>query len=374
VERAVLHVGAFKTGTSFIQDTMSVNKQALSDAGVLFPGERWPDQIEAVRALTRRSEPGAPQQSRSPDAWDALVSSCHAWHGPLAVVSMEFLSTARPAVVTEAIASLSPAQVQVVLGARVLTEAIPAQWQESIQSSGRTWTLAEYAEAVMSPDGRRTDAGRHFWRRHNWPQLLARWAAGEPASVVLLTVPRRGAAPEVLWHRFGVAATFDASDYPVAPRANESLGAASLEVARRVNLEVHRRGLSTAGNPTFRRLLCKRVMASRRRREPGVTLPPGCETWLSDRTRTMIKKIRRLAPVVVGDLDELMPAPVVVDAGATTAPELLPDDDLLEAAMHAAAGLVRARAIPWAPPSTGAAGERLASVVTALADFITAPP
>jgi hypothetical protein len=286
---------------------------------------------------------------------------------------MEFLSTARPAVVTEAIASLSPAPVRVVLGARVLTEAIPAQWQESIQSSGRTWTLAEYTEGVMSPDGR-TDAGRHFWRRHNWPQVLTRWAAGEPASVVLLTVPRRGAEPEVLWHRFGLAATFDASDYPVAPRANESLGAASLEVARRVNLEVHHRGLTTAGNPTFRRLLCKRVMASRRRREPGVTLPPGCETSLSDRTRTLITKIKRLAPVVVGDLDELMPAPVVVDAGATTAPELLPENDLLEAATHAAAGLARARGITWAPPASGAEGERLVSVVTALADFITAPP
>ena len=42
-----LHIGAMKTGTTFLQQLMSANKEDLLKAGFLFPGDsgpsrRWP--------------------------------------------------------------------------------------------------------------------------------------------------------------------------------------------------------------------------------------------------------------------------------------------------------------------------------------------
>ena len=46
-ERVVLHIGAMKSGTSFIQNVLGHNKARLQDAGVLFACERWLRQVAA---------------------------------------------------------------------------------------------------------------------------------------------------------------------------------------------------------------------------------------------------------------------------------------------------------------------------------------
>ena len=52
-----LHIGAFKTGTSFVQAAMDANREALRDAGVLWPGRTFGDQV-AVAQHSGRAEPG----------------------------------------------------------------------------------------------------------------------------------------------------------------------------------------------------------------------------------------------------------------------------------------------------------------------------
>ena len=223
--------------------------------------------------LAARSEPSAPMHARAPDDWDRLVEECRQWPGRLAIISMEFLSSYRSAVVDEAVRAFQPANVRVVFTARDLTYAIPAQWQESMQSSRRTWTLGEYTDDVMAPVGAFTDATRHFWRKHNWQKVLTRWGAFVPADQMWLVVfPRPGSEPVDLWHRFGVAAGVDTTRYRVPAMVNESLGAESLEVARRVNIEAASRGAVTP-SATFRTVLCKRVMAARKPLERSVALP-----------------------------------------------------------------------------------------------------
>ena len=131
--RVVLHIGAFKTGTSFIQDSLFLNQLALADAGVLVPGSDWSAHVRAVRDLQRQvNQPG----TAGSGWWARLVDSCRLWTGDTVVVSMEFLSTASPDVVRRAVAALHPLDVRIVLGSRDLTLALPAQWQESLQSGG----------------------------------------------------------------------------------------------------------------------------------------------------------------------------------------------------------------------------------------------
>ena len=54
--RIYLHIGAMKTGTTFLQGLMSANQEALGRAGYLFPGEKWAEQSLAVRDVMFDSE------------------------------------------------------------------------------------------------------------------------------------------------------------------------------------------------------------------------------------------------------------------------------------------------------------------------------
>ena len=366
----VLHIGAFKTGTSFIQSALSLNRAALAEDGVLFPGDRWPEQVHAVRDLAARSEPGAPVEARAADTWDRIADECRRWTGPRAVFSMEFLSAARPEMVQAAIRSFEPKQVRVVYTARDLTYAIPAQWQESLQSSRRTWTLRKYADDIMQPVGQFTDATKHFWRKHNWQRVLRRWLQDLPTSqVTLVTFPRPGSSPAELWHRFGVAAGFDATKYPIPALRNESLGAESLEVARRVNLEAASRRAVTIG-PTFRRVLCKQVMAARRPVEQSVAFPDDLVPWVAQRTERLITKVQRLGPSVVGSLDDLRPQPRGHLPNSTSRTEDLSATDLLPAAESAASGLATALGTRW-QPALGEPDTRLKAAIASMADLTT---
>ena len=364
----VLHIGAFKTGTSFIQSALTLNRAALADDGILVPGATWADQVRGVRDLAARSEPDAPIETRSIDRWDRIVEECRQWPGRLSVISMEFLSSYRPAVVEAAVRAFDPADVRVVFTARDLTYAIPAQWQESLQSSRRTWTLHEYADDIMAPAGQFTEATRHFWRKHNWQKVLHRWGAFVPADQMTVVVfPRPGSDPADLWHRFGVAAGFDTAGYRVPAMNNESLGAESLEVARRVNIEAASRG-PVLPSARFRGVLCKRVMAARKPIERSVVLPEELTEWVAGRADQLIARLERLGPHVVGNFDDLRPQPRVTRATTTSWTEDLPEDDLVPAAESAAAGLAEILGTRW-DAATADPGPRLRHAISSLVDL-----
>ena len=54
--RIFLHIGAMKTGTTYIQTVLSENRERLIEEGVLFPGERWRSQVRAVEDVLRLSK------------------------------------------------------------------------------------------------------------------------------------------------------------------------------------------------------------------------------------------------------------------------------------------------------------------------------
>ena len=56
-ERVVLHIGSMKSGTSFIQNVLGNNREALAQHGISFAGERWRDQVSAVQDLIAHGGP-----------------------------------------------------------------------------------------------------------------------------------------------------------------------------------------------------------------------------------------------------------------------------------------------------------------------------
>lgn len=303
-QRVVLHVGAMKSGTSYLQSLLFANKELLLERGVLLPGPRWAFQVRAVRSL----------MTGEGDEWERLGAEVGD-HPGTSVVSMEFLGPLRPKLARGAVARLPVDDVRVVVTARDLNRSIAAMWQETVQN-GRTWTWDEYVEAVTAwrPSHRRggheTEAGRTFWRQQNIGRIVSGWAdVVGPDRVTLVTVPHPGAPRDLLWQRFAGVLETDAEGLEPARAANESIGAASTLALRRLNEMLEARGLKGQdGAPLRKGVLAKQVLAARKNQEPVTGLPVAA--WVEKESRRMRRALARSGVRVVGDLDDLTPVEV----------------------------------------------------------------
>lgn len=332
-EKVFLHIGAMKSGTSFVQATMAANQGVLKEHGVLFPGTRWRDQVRAVMDVLDQKRDGVKPENTL-GAWQRLVDEIDAWPGT-AVVSMEFLGPTPRRRIAAIVDSLAPAEVHAVLTVRDLGRNIPAMWQEEIQNSA-TWTWPEFLEQVRT--GRHPEDGKRkaFWRQQDTPEIARRWAkvVGKERLTVV-TVPHPGAPQELLWERICSVVGIDPSICAPALRSNPSLGAASTLVIQALN-----RKLEDLPNAEYNRLvkhgLAKQGLSQRRSDEPTIGFN---KRWVRQLSQVMIHEFDELGVRVVGDLDELRPVPV-----KGVRPDRISEKDQLEAAVEGLAHLIRSSA------------------------------
>ena len=349
----VLHVGAFKTGTSFVQQTLSDNREALAARGILVPADPSGSAFHLFREFWQgRDGPADPAST-------ALVAQCLAWDGSHAIVSAERLSLLRPGAVGRLVDAFAPHPVRVVVGARDLVRTVPSQWQSFARGRALSrWTYRDYVAGVVA-GAESGQAGRMFWARQDWPAIVDRWGSHAGRRCVrLVTVPRIASGPDELWGRFAAAAGFDAQGYRLARSQNTSLGAQSTEVVRRVNAQLHEQPRTPGGawvnEDHALRVLARKALADRAAHEARVVFPPEYEDWARETTAHLVGRLEGLAPVVVGDLGDLDPVvPSCTPSNATTHPEDLPPAEILAAARHALQAMRRTgRARPPRPEAT----------------------
>lgn len=330
-----LHIGSPKTGTTFVQDMLWANREALADDGVLVPGHYRYARVQAARDLLGWEA----DDGDLPSSWRRLAAETMRWSGRSAIISQEFLCWASTAQIRAMVDSFTPSQVEIVLTVRDLVRLVPAQWQTAMRQRN-TWTLDEYADAVAgtTQSKRAKSAARHFWRRQDYGPIVSRFADAVGLDhVQVVTLPPSGSDPNLLWQRFCAACDLDVDRTESGEVSHESLGAASTELMRRLNAhpaieELPMRAYQKSVNGA----LSRRVLAHRRSREPGLALPAGHQQWAEREAARIIDDLKATRVRVVGDLDDLVPRP---PRAAPVAPETLPPDELLDAAIDGLAGL-----------------------------------
>lgn len=327
-----LHIGAFKTGTSFIQTVLMNSRSTLADLGVLWPGRDWVSVVQGVQGL--RGHKNTPF-----DRWTQLVDEIDAWDGDAAVLSMEFLSLAKPDAIARAVDSLSHHRVKIMLTMRDIGRAIPAQWQESVQN-GSSWSYDDYLSGVTQRKPRLTRAGQHFWTKQDPVKILAAWAQHVPVEdLLLVTVPPQGAPSSLLWQRFCEAAALPADRFDATIRVNESLGAHSAEVMRHVMARADAADVDPPTRKAMKKVLAKQVLSARKSAEPSLLLPERHHEWAVRRSERMVAELTDLRPTVIGDLSDLIPQFPPPAGAATTDPSAASVDDLLAAAAYGLVGM-----------------------------------
>lgn len=332
--RVYLHVGAPKSGTTYVQSILWANREMLRADGVLYPGEHYRSHTHAALDLQGRRFMGH-EDPLVPGAWQRMADQATAWDGTV-VVSQELLSPARPEHVERALASLAPAEVHIVFTARDLARQVPAAWQEDLKNQ-RVLRFDEFVAGLRTGGH---PSGPAFWRMQDAAGVLARWAKGiPPERVHLITIPRRR-APDTLWTRFCAVTGLDPGRYDTSAAAvNSSLGIGEANLLRRLNLALGDRLRWPDYNDLVTGLVGIDVLASRpvHRR---IALTGTDRAWIAGKAAAMVEELRAAGYGVVGDLDDLIPAADTAQRDAPDDPDDPDEAEMLGAAMDCMVSLL----------------------------------
>ncbi|HZZ50503.1 MAG TPA: hypothetical protein VFE65_26730 [Pseudonocardia sp.] len=361
-----LHVGAAKTGTSYLQAVLWENRDELRRRGLLYPGLSSDAHFRAATDLQGQNF----QEHIDPiavGAWSRLVAQARSWGGSV-VLSHELFGTANEAAIERALTDLSFGDVHLLYTARDLARQIPAAWQEDVKNRQLlTFTdfLAELRE--HSPNH---FLAKLFWQLQDAPGVLAMWAGCArfpvpPERVHVITLPPRGAAPGELWRRFSTALGLspDGFDTEVGAKANRSMGAAETQLVRRLNAQLGDRLDWPSYDILVKDYLGAQVLGARAGSRP-LRLPRSEHEWVTERAISIVERLHSPRYHIVGDLAELVPAaddstdgetrmsaqPIGVHGSGTAVlsrapeeehPDAVADAEVLDAAVFALAEMVR---------------------------------
>jgi hypothetical protein len=303
--RVYVHVGAPKTGTTYLQDRLSRNAKSLAAHDVHLPS-RAPlmstgmFHFRAALDLMGQDWGGAPGHAEG--SWDAMVRRVRR-AGGTSIISHEILAPAKPEAVARLKRDLSDSEIHIVYSARDLARQAPAGWQESVKQ-GRRWRYARYLARLRN--------GRPWFARAiDLPTVLGAWGNGlSPERVHVVTVPQADAVaaePDLLWHRFCRAFGIEPEWAPEdSERVNASLGSAETQVLRSLNERI---GRSTRNNPDYDALilgmLADETLGGQVSRP--ILLPPKLHDWARERGEAWAEWLEQSGVDVVGDAADLVP-------------------------------------------------------------------
>ena len=333
--RIYLHIGAPKTGTTYLQGLLFDHRGPLADAGLLYPG-RYPEaHFEAVVDLRDMSFGGHRDETWK-GRWRRLVNEAMGWTGDSVLISHELLCGAGDESIAEAVGSFPGQEVHVVYTARDLGRQIPAAWQEYVKNHA-TVPFDRYVRR-LTQQPRRGRVANIFWRQQHLAEIADRWCAHIPRERFhLVTVPSADAPPTLLWERMAtvVGVKPDVVDAE-RPSVNTSLGYAEAELLRLVNRALGDHMPWPAYETTVKNWFAEEFLAELSS-SARPTVPPSARDWFLEEARRMVAAVADSGIDIIGDLDELRP-----DFGPTTQPPS--DADVLDAASHAIAALLTERA------------------------------
>ena len=330
-----VHIGAPKTGTTYLQDRLTLNRRRLAREGVQVPTRNmWtpPAMAHFRAALDLLGQDWGGHPGHAKGWWPPMAREMRKSSGTV-VFSHEILAPAPPGKIARLMNDLEGCEVHVVYSARDLARQLPAAWQESVKQ-GRGWRFQRFLNAAE-------EGNPWFMRAFDLPTVLNNWSRNlPPERVHVVTVPPAGADPDELWLRFCRVFGIDPAWAPLdSEHTNASLGIAETELLRRLNRKIDRRTRrSAAHDDLLRRMLDSGELGGRASRK--VELPPERYPFTEEQAERWIDWIKGSGVDVVGDVEDLRPEPVDPDA-VWRNPDTVSRKALARAAVDALAVMTR---------------------------------
>lgn len=307
-----MHVGTPKSGTTFLQQALWDNHDALKSDGFQCAGNRQKDMFLAAIEVRESHRFWGYEPDELAGTWRRLCRKAGS-HSGTTIMSHEVLGAATEEQVARALAELEGQDVHVVLTVRDLARQVTSEWQERIKNGNAKPFSKFERRLVKQMNSGNFSAG--FWKNQDPVGVLSRWTADlPPEKVHVVVAPPPGAGPNELWERFADAVGFDGSR--IAPKtaarpANQTLGVAQIQVLRRVNAALDGR----IRHPHYARVVktqfAERLLAAQS------SVRPQCPTALVEQLRVLAQErndvIRARGYTVHGDLEHLVPVVPAAD-------------------------------------------------------------
>lgn len=321
-ERVFLHIGAPKSGTTFLQTVLWNNRARLQADGILLPGKELFDYNLAITAI-RNPRPRNNLQRRAKATWRRLRADLEEWSGD-AILTNEWFVRATADEAAQARDDLGDAELHIVHTARAFVHQIPAAWQETLKI-GRGWSLEDFIAGLDD------DQAQWSWWTLDPALAVARWAEGLPPNHVhVVTVPPKGSDPALLWKRLAGVIGIEPDRYDASTaEANESLSAEAARLLERMGPDLRSAVDADEGHWTeqyrwIRRYLGHEILVPRGGSRIGVNADQAVA--LHARSVASVATLEQAGYDIVGDLADLQlsePPPGSRDPSEVTDAEML---------------------------------------------------
>jgi hypothetical protein len=310
-----LHIGTPKSGTTYLQATLTAGRRALDRAGILYPGERYLpgngfNQQPAMYALGRRHI-GWVNDKAIASAIRHFGRLCeevsvHRGRVLISAESLAFFDISEIDTLLDKLGTERP-RASVVITARDLGRILPSIWQQNVKN-GATQPLNAYLDSVAELRG---TPDVPMWTAFGLPGLVERWASVVGLDhVTLVTASHHGQAQ--LWRRFAEAALVpqrlpETTGTGTTFDRNTSLSWSQIEVLRHLNAMLQSEKHDPRRAQVTRERLLRIWMDGSSGSGPRIGLPAHLQPVV---TRWADEDIDRLAACgvrVVGSLDDLRP-------------------------------------------------------------------
>jgi hypothetical protein len=331
--RVVLHIGAPKTGTTYLQAMLWANRRTLLEQDVFLPGRDQSDHFAFGQDVL---EAGPDRLNERPiwrGAAERTMRAIERDDAPISVISDERLAAASSAQARRVLERLAGFEVHVVYGLRDLPRLLSSEWQQSVKH-GLGRTFPDWIDDIRE---RRPDDW--FWRVHDVGAVLSRWAPGDRACVHVVTLPGPGADDGELWRRFARAVGFDPTRTSPVERSNPSLGLLESTLVGRVQARLPAVDLRYHHERIVRGFIVDDVLAGRPDPLP-ILVPETHRDWLVTETIVRIEAACRAGFDLVGDPADLTD----LDRGLGTTTATGHEPEMLDAAVDVIAHLVAVQA------------------------------
>ncbi len=343
--RVFLHVGLPKTGTTYLQRALWLNRERLADQGVFVPGDSPVFHQRAARDLLGRRAREAGEE-KLVGSWQQLVDQVTEAAAPSTVVSEEFLVYVRPRQARAIERAFRPAELNIVITVRDLGRVLGSAWQHEL-TKGHTSTWPDFVRAIQAPDQGGVRVGVGFWMRYDVRRVLETWEALlPPERIHVVIVPPAGAGQGVLLERFCVATDLDPG--PLKPpdrEVNISLGAVEAEALRRLNVALAGR----LNERQYVRAVRGAVLPALagRTSTPRIQLTDEVADWAAEVSAPWVDYLHSKPFHVVGDVEELTTRAPASSATENADQECGASAALEEATVTALAAAVEDLATLW---------------------------
>ena len=316
--RVVLHIGAAKTGTTFLQAVLFRNKDTLEAQGILVPGDTRRDHGRAASGIRK-----GPSSKKFAE-WERLVALAHQWPGTV-VISNEWLSMAPRASARRALELLGDTETHVVFTTRDFIDQIPSAWQETLKL-GVSTTLEGFIESLDGTDSHSEVLPDVAAMRLRWKwsvldpaEVLPRWCANVPPERVhVVTVPSKSAGVGWLWQRFAAVLGIDPESCDTdVPHVRQSMGVESARLLQEVGPTLRSAvgGDEGFGQQAFPWVLSyfSHELLVPRGGHP-IAMSPSAFASVRERSHQTIERLTAAGYDIVGDLEDLTSSSTPADA------------------------------------------------------------